>query len=114
MKAMTEGDIYVADFGAEQTSTAINGIRPAIVVKCRRNSLLAHVVPLTTSLNKHDNWMHVKIEGHGLKKPSIALIEQVCLIDKAKLTKYIGTVSGSKEIDIIRGGLTYFFEPKAG
>jgi len=113
MKAMTEGDIYVADFGAEQTSTAINGIRPAIVVKCRKNSLLAHVVPLTTSLNKHDNWMHIKIEGHGLKKPSTVLIEQVRLIDKAKLIKHIGTISGSKEMDVILGRLTYFFEPKA-
>lgn len=107
------GDIYWCDLGPEQKSDKINKERPVIVVKCESNSMLLHVVPLTSNPKKLPNLRHIKIEGYGLLKPSIALIEQVCLVDKASLNKCIGSIQRTRELDQILTCLAKYFKPDA-
>ena len=104
------GDIYSIDLGGNKTSRIIMGKRPVIVVKAVLNSTLAHVVPLTASEDKLARKTHVIIKGYGLSKPSIALIEQLRLVDKAELGKFIGSLYGTKELDEIFSRLVRFFE----
>ena len=107
------GELYWVYFGGDSGSCKINGERPAVVVKADPRSSLAHVVPLTTSKKRRLGSLHIRIEGHGLTRPSIALIEQVCLIDKSSLGQRIGTIAGTGEMDRIRRQLASYFHNTA-
>lgn len=91
---ISRGDIvFIKDLntaiGSEQ-----HGGRPAIVVsndKCNENSPVIEVVYLTTSRKKSRLPTHVKVRES--KRPSTALCEAVCSIDKRRLDDLIGMAS---------------------
>ncbi len=111
--AIQVGDIFWCNMCPEQTGDKIRKNRPVIVVKCDHNSTLLHIVPLTGNLGKPKNLRHIKIEGYGLSKPSMTLIEQVCLVEKASLGNYIGCIHGSKILEEILTCLAKYFKPDA-
>lgn len=110
---MQIGDLYWCDFGSQAGSDKINKERPVIVVKCEPNSTLVHVVPLTGNLNKRQNARHIRVQGFGLEKTSIALIEQVCPVDRDALRDYIDCMKGSETLEKILTSLARFFKPDA-
>ena len=89
------GDIYYVDFGKSDGSKQ-GGIRPALIVsnnRANKNSPVITVVPLTARIWKKQYLpTHVRIYGNGLKKPSMALAEQVETLDKCNLKEKIGEV----------------------
>lgn len=104
------GDMYLVNFEGDASSNIIYGRRPALVVKTSNNSPLVHIVPLSTSCRRKINRFHIEIKGYGLDRPSIALIEQVCPLDKTKLGKKIGTITKKDELQHILNCLTHYFE----
>lgn len=96
------GDIYYVDFGKEDGSKQ-GGIRPALIVsnnKANKNSPVVTVVPLTARVWKKKYLpTHVRIAGNGLRRPSMALAEQVETLDKSNLKDKIGEVTDEKVMD---------------
>lgn len=90
------GDIYYAVLVSKKNSSLQSGRRPVLVVSNNANNVLSgnvNVVPLTGKI-KNDLPVHVEIEGYGLKKRSVALVEQITTIEKNRIEsdKLIGHV----------------------
>ena len=87
------GDIYLVDlgksFGSEQ-----GGIRPVVVIQneagCHRSTTMT-VVPLTSNLKKMELPTHYMLQfTNCLLETSMAMAEQVRVIDKARIHSYLG------------------------
>lgn len=90
------GDIYIANLGMAIGSEQ-GGIRPVIIIQ---NNIGNHfspttiVAPITTKLNKSSLSTHVKISKEdGLDTLSIAMLEQIRIIDKNRLIEKRGCIS---------------------
>ena len=86
------GELYVAKL--EGKGNQQKGKRAVVIYSNNGNNKKAptlNVIPLT-SKNK-ELCVHVLLEGHGLKCPSMALLEQITTINKNQLVKRIGQVS---------------------
>ena len=89
------GDIFYAilpyGIGSEQ-----HGIRPVLIVQNNignKYSPTTVVIPITSSLIKKDIPTHVVLKNtKGLKKMSVALVEQIRTIDKSRLLEKITTI----------------------
>ncbi len=91
------GDIYFANLGFLPGSKQ-GGKRPVIVVQNdvgNRYSPTVTLVPLTTRIDKKKNMpTHYFIrKAKGLKKPSMALAEQVGTYSKECIISYLGRLS---------------------
>lgn len=87
------GDIVVVEL-PDTNSHIIHGKRPCVVVSNNtgnRNSRTITVVPLT-SQQKKPLPIHVTFNGYGLERPSTALAEQVCTVDKAQIISKISHI----------------------
>ena len=90
------GDIYFADLGPGKGSLQ-GGKRP--VISYQNNSANLHsttmtIVPATSQLKRLDLPCHVFLGKEGnLKKPSMAMCEQLCPINKSDVIGYIGKLS---------------------
>jgi len=103
-KEIHRGEIWLVDLGTKEGS--IQGfLRPIIVVSnslCCKYSPVLHGVPTTTQLKR---WMPTHIEilacDSGLLKNSTAMCEQIQLLPRESLIKYIGYCRNNiiKEID---------------
>ena len=113
MLNIKQGDIYLARCHSDKDSHIIRGYRPVIIVRVIDNSTILHTVPLTANLRKRINRLHIRIEGHGLAQPSIALIEQVRPIDKSLLGKQLGTIAETDKMNQIIRCLVRYFDPSA-
>lgn len=91
------GQIYLVDlsngFGSEQ-----GGVRPVLVIqnnKGNKHSPTIIVACITSRAHtKHHLPTHYYIpDSAGLKYPSIVMMEQIKVIDKSRIIKYIGSVS---------------------
>lgn len=91
------GQIYLVDlsdgFGSEQ-----GGVRPVLVVQNNKGNKYSPtiIVACITSRakTKHHLPTHYYIPDYvGLKYPSIVMMEQIKVIDKARIIKYIGSVT---------------------
>lgn len=90
------GDIYIVDFdgiGSEQ-----KGKRPAVIVQNdvgNEKSSTVIVVPLTSRLNKHELPTHVFLshDKTSLRTDSVALSEQMRVVDKSRLAYHVATVN---------------------
>lgn len=91
------GQIYLADlsvgFGSEQ-----GGVRPVLVIQNNKGNKYSPtiIVACITSRahTKHHLPTHYYIpDSAGLKYSSIVMMEQIKVIDKERLIKYIGSVS---------------------
>lgn len=106
MDEVKRGELYYADLspvvGSEQ-----GGIRPVLILqndKTNKNSTTTIVAAMTSQI-KNNLQTHVKVSGHGLKKESLALLEQIRTIDKVRLMQYIGRL-GDKDMKKIDRALT--------
>lgn len=91
------GDIYYADLGVPGGSCQ-SGLRPVMVVSndtANAHAPVITVVPLTSKRKAMHMPTHVLLPRQaatGLKRTSIALVEQVTTIDKAQLQNQTGRV----------------------
>lgn len=106
MDEVKRGELYYADLspvvGSEQ-----GGIRPVLILqndKTNQNSTTTIVAAMTSQI-KNNLQTHVKVSGHGLKKESLVLLEQIRTIDKVRLMQYIGRL-GDKDMKKIDRALT--------
>lgn len=92
------GDIFYADFG-EGIGSEQGGIRPVVIVQNdvgNKFSPTLIVSPLTSKMMKTKLPTHVMIKASesGLPKDSIALTEQVRVLDKSRIKSYITSLNG--------------------
>ena len=73
-------------------------------IKTNKNSTTTIVAAMTSQI-KNNLQTHVKVSGHGLKKESLVLLEQIRTIDKVRLMQYIGRL-GDKDMKKIDRALT--------
>ncbi len=107
------GDIFTYRFAPDRSSDCIWGLRPVVVVKSESMSRLANIVPLTSNTRKSRYSRHIRLEGHGLNKPSFTLVEQICAVEKRRLGKYIGSIRGEPELERILDSISEYFRPNA-
>ena len=91
------GQVYLADLkdalGSEQ-----GGIRPVLVVQNNRGNKYSPTIIIACITSKAHTKHHLPThyyipESIGLKYPSIIMMEQIRVIDKSRIIKYIGSVS---------------------
>ena len=88
--------------GTEQT-----GIRPVVVLQIdRANAVSPHTIiaPFTTKIRRALLPSHVFVPAGvgGVNKDSVALCEQIRVIDKRRIIKVVGHLDGSYLEDIAR------------
>lgn len=99
------GDICLVDFGKPTNNSSVQaGVRPAVIVQNdigNKYSTCTIVCPLTSKAKKYIP-THVSIsKDNGVSKDSIALCEQIQVIDKNKIIKNLGKIENQKIIDEI-------------
>jgi mRNA interferase MazF len=99
MVTIQRGDVVLCDLnpvvGTEQA-----GIRPVVVVQIdRANAASPHtiIVPFTTKIRQALLPSHALISSGsgGLRQDSVALCEQIRVIDKRRITKVLGHLDES-------------------
>lgn len=92
---MKRGQVYYADLspvvGSEQ-----GGIRPVVIIQNdtgNRHSPTVIIAAITSQLDKAKLPTHIRLDGNGLQKNSIALLEQIRTIDKRRLKEKIGELN---------------------
>jgi mRNA interferase MazF len=91
------GDIWMVNMGTPVKGSSIQGgIRPFIVTSNILNNKYCPNIngcALTSQLDKPRLPVHIMIEGFGLKKTSVVLVETLCPINKnTQLLSYVGHV----------------------
>ena len=104
------GDIYTCNLG-ENKGSVQGGVRPVLVIQdsiMTRNSPTVTVVSITSVLKKAYLKSHVILgEECGLRKKSMAMLEQVQTVNKnTDLIRYIGHI-GKKDIQAVKDALIY-------
>jgi len=99
------GDIFYADLNPTKGSEQA-GRRPVIVIQNNTGNKMAPttiVAPLTTKkfLKEYPTNVHVKKSMADLKEDSVILLAQIRTVDKNRLGRKIGAVSGEflKRVD---------------
>lgn len=100
------GDIFYYDFGVTKGSIQ-SGVRPVLVLQCNEGNAASPTVivaAMTTSHKKAYLPSHIILnDTYGLREPSMVLLEQISVINKCNLERYIGNISDQetvKQIDI--------------
>lgn len=98
MEDIRYGDIVLLNLeGAKYAEQ--DGIRPALVIQNDKGNQYSPTVLICpiTSQNKRYLPTHLRLmpEKSGLKKPSIALFEQVRVADKQRIIKKVGHIDES-------------------
>ena len=103
MLEMKKGEIYYAELspvvGSEQ-----GGYRPVVILQNDKGNLYSRttiIAAITSELDKTHLPAHVIFTAGGLKKTSMALLEQIRTIDKSRLGSYVGMLDDKtmKRID---------------
>ena len=106
MVTITRGDVVLCDLnpviGTEQA-----GIRPAIVLQIdRANAVSPHTIiaPFTTKIRRALLPSHVLIPAGvgGLSQDSVALCEQIRVIDKRRIIKVLGHLGEPEMAEIAK------------
>ena len=99
---MRRGDVYYANLNPRKGSEE-GGIRPIVVVQNNVGNYFSKTIiaiPITTKKGKLPT--HIKIpKGNNIEYDSTALSEQIRVLDKSRLRKYVCKLSKEKmkEID---------------
>lgn len=119
MDEIKRGQIYYAELspviGSEQ-----GGNRPVVILQNDKGNYYSNttiIAAITSELNKAHLPTHVLFTAEGMKKKSMALLEQIRTIDRTRLSSYVRTVDDKtmKQIDhaiVISFGLEYLEELK--
>ena len=91
------GQVYLANLKDAQGSEQ-GGIRPVLVVQNNRGNKYSPTIIIACITSKAHTKHHLPThyyipESIGLKYPSIVMMEQIRVIDKSRIIKYIGSVS---------------------
>lgn len=90
------GDVIWANNKALTSKHLQKGNRPFIVIQNdygNNNSPTLIVTPTTSKIKRMDIPTHVYFEDNLLKKPSVALLEQISTIDRSDILKVVGSLS---------------------
>lgn len=94
---LKRGQIYIADLnltvGCEQ-----GGIRPVLIIQNNQGNKHSSTTIVAMITSRYDTKHHLPTHCYmplstGLKEKSIVMLEQIKVIDKERLMKYIGKVS---------------------
>lgn len=102
--AVTRGEVWRADL-APTRGTEQSGVRPALIVQTdRANAHSPHtiIVPFTTRIRQRLLPSHVFVpagEG-GLPQDSVALCEQIRVVDAARLITRLGSLPDDRMEEI--------------
>ena len=93
IEEIKKNEIYMADLG-DTLGSEENGIRPVLIVQNdigNKYSPTTIVLPFTSKIERGKNMpTHIKVRAFGnLKYDSIILSEQIRIIDKKRLIRYI-------------------------
>ncbi len=97
---MKRFEIWFASLPRIEGSHVQQGFRPVLIVsndKANTFSPVVTAIPLTSRLTKRPMPTHVRLQGHGLTKSSLALCEQVLSLDKICLKKKMGAVESRSD-----------------
>jgi mRNA interferase MazF len=95
-KVIRRADIYWAELPVIEGSQIQAGYRPVVITANKfatEHSPAFQYVPITTQIKRTDLPIHVVLSSGNLYKPSMALVEQVGLIDRHRLREYVGHLS---------------------
>ena len=97
MVNITRGDIILVDL-SPVIGTEQSGIRPAVVIQNdKANNVSPHtiIVPMTSKIRESILPSHLFIPSgiSGLTMDSVVLCEQIRVIDKKRIIKFIGKLS---------------------
>lgn len=99
---ITRGQVWLADLGKPMGSEQ-GWKRPVLVVSNDKNNIHSTtltIVPLTSKTNKNKIPTHVSMEEAYLSEVSIALVEQVRVIDKVRLIEKMGVADPKIMVEI--------------
>jgi mRNA interferase MazF len=102
--AVSRGEVWRADL-APTRGTEQSGVRPILIVQTdRANPHSPHtiIVPFTTRIRQKLLPSHVLIpagEG-GLAQDSVALCEQIRVVDRSRLIARLGDLSAQRMVEI--------------
>jgi len=102
--SIKRGDIFYADLNPTKGSEQA-GRRPVIVIQNNTGNEMAPTViiaPLTTKefLKEYPTNAHLKKGTANLKEDSVVLLSQIRTIDKNRLERKIGNISGEQLRDV--------------
>ncbi|MBC7473758.1 MAG: type II toxin-antitoxin system PemK/MazF family toxin [Candidatus Sericytochromatia bacterium] len=106
---MERGDIYIANINPRSGSEQ-SGIRPILIIShnsfnTTQNWKSIIIVPISTSINqakRSPTVVKILANESGLEKESSILCHQITTLDKSKITKKIGSISGEKMKEVER------------
>lgn len=92
-KRIKRGDVFIADL-EPTTGFEQGGTRPIVILqndKGNEHSPTVIAAPFTTVIKNLEQPSHVYVSGNGcLKIDSMAMLEQVRVLDRSHLMKYLG------------------------
>jgi len=96
------GDIYYVDLG-KNIGSEQSGIRPVVIVQNNIGNKFSPTVlaaPITSRQSKSKLPTHVELTTYdtGLDKDSLALLEQVRVLDKTRLMSKAGSVQSNSNL----------------
>ena len=96
------GDIYYVDLG-KNIGSEQSGIRPVVIVQNNIGNKFSPTVlaaPITSRQSKSKLPTHVELNTYdtGLDKDSLALLEQVRVLDKTRLMSKAGSVQSNSNL----------------
>ena len=101
-KTIKRGDVYYANLNPRKGSEE-GGIRPIVVVQNNVGNYFSKtIIPIPITTKKGKLPTHIKIpKGNNIEYDSTALSEQIRVLDKSRLRKYVCKLSKEKmkEID---------------
>lgn len=105
MRIVNRGEIYYADLGdlSDKVGSEQAGMRPVVVIQNDKGNMCSPttvVVPLTSNLNKNTLPIHCIVSTGREDNKSLAVCEQIRVIDKSRLKNKIGKLPISDMQDL--------------
>jgi len=98
------GDVHLANLDPVVGSEQSGNERPVLIIQNdigNEHSPTTIIAPLSSNLRKKPLPTHVLIPSSvGLDKDSIVLIEQIRVLDRSRLSNYIGSINDKIQADI--------------
>lgn len=96
-------DVFYVKLPDEKCVSEQGGVRPCVIIQNEAGNLYSPtviVIPLTTEIKKINQATHCiihKTDANGLVSDSMALAEQVRVVDKSRLREKLGSLDSIKE-----------------
>ena len=96
-------DVFYVKLPDEKCVSEQGGIRPCVIIQNEAGNLYSPtviVIPLTTEIKKINQATHCiihKTDANGLMSDSMALAEQIRVVDKSRLREKLGSLESMKE-----------------